>query len=155
MKERFFFRQGPGIYNFADGTMYFICEQAPQTVLETLERNSEKAIFRFEDDYMKLNTNKCHLQISRLKYQEMWEEIGEDRIWESSNVKLLLVTTDIKLNFDSHIIGICLKANQKLVYLVDWLSSSLLIKNEYILKHFLNLSLNIVLWYERSVVEIG
>ena len=36
------------------------------------------------------------------------------KIWESSDVKLLGVTFDNKLNFDSHIARICLKTSQKL-----------------------------------------
>lgn len=47
----------------------------------------------------------------------MWAEIGANKISESSNVKLLGVTIDDRLNFDSHIASICLKANQKLTTL--------------------------------------
>ena len=47
----------------------------------------------------------------------MWAEIGAKKISESSNVKLLGVTIDKRLNFDSHIASICLKANQKLTTL--------------------------------------
>ena len=44
----------------------------------------------------------------------MWAEIGANK---SSNVKLLGVTIDNRLNFDSHIASICLKANPKLTTL--------------------------------------
>ena len=38
--------------------------QKPAKLLEKLERNSESAIYWFEDNYMKLNTDKCHLLIT-------------------------------------------------------------------------------------------
>lgn len=44
----------------------------------------------------------------------MWAEIGANK---SSNVKLLGVTIDNRLNFDSHSASICLKANPKLTTL--------------------------------------
>ena len=40
----------------------------------------------------------------------MWAEMGEENIWESSGVKLVGVTIDNKINFDSHVGSICLKA---------------------------------------------
>ena len=39
----------------------------------------------------------------------MWAEIGEDKISERSNVKLLGVTIDNRINFSSHIASIYLK----------------------------------------------
>ena len=42
----------------------------------------------------------------------MWK--NEDKNWESGNVKLLDVAIESRLNFNSHIDSICLKANQKL-----------------------------------------
>lgn len=45
---------------------------------------------------------------------KMWTETGKETIYESSNGKLLGVTIDNKLNFDSPIASIYLKANQTL-----------------------------------------
>ena len=42
-------------------------------------------------------------------------KIGNDKIWESNEDKLLGVTIDNKLKFDSHIANICFKANEKLI----------------------------------------
>ena len=61
-----------------------------------------------------MNTNKCHLLVSETKYEHSWAKIGNDKIWESNEVKLLGVTIVSKLKFDSHVANICLKANQKL-----------------------------------------
>ena len=60
---------------------------------------------------MKLNTDKCHLLVSRTKYEHSWAKVGDDKIWESKEVKLLGVAVDNKLKFDSHIANISFKAN--------------------------------------------
>ena len=44
------------------------------------------------------------------------------KIWENNEDKLLGVTIDNKLKFDSHIANICFKANEKLI-LVSRLAS--------------------------------
>lgn len=58
-------------------------------------------VFWFENNDVKLNTDKCHLLISESVYVKMRAEIGKDKNWEISDVKLLRVTFDNKLNFDS------------------------------------------------------
>lgn len=40
---------------------------------------------------MKLNTDKCHLLTSGSKFKQMWVEIGEEKVWKNSYVKLLEV----------------------------------------------------------------
>ena len=49
------------------------------------------------------------------RYEHSWAKIGDDKIWEKTEVKLLGVTVNIKHKFDSHIANICFKANQKLI----------------------------------------
>ena len=44
-----------------------------------------------KENYMKLNTDKCHLIVSRAKYQRVLVKLGTEKIWESNNVKLLFV----------------------------------------------------------------
>lgn len=58
-------------------------------------------VFWFENNDVKLNTDKCRLLISESVYVKMRVEIGKDKNWEISDVKLLRVTFDNKLNFDS------------------------------------------------------
>ena len=63
-------------------------------------------------NYMKLNTDKCHLLISGNKNEYMWGK--KDIVWESNDVELLGVAKDNNLRFDKHVSNICLKANRKL-----------------------------------------
>ena len=86
-------------------------------LLQRLEHDSLLAIEWFESNYMKLNSDKCHLLISGFKYQSHWAMVGKDQIWESSYEKLLGVTLDKDLKFNLHISNICSKAGRKLTAL--------------------------------------
>ena len=52
------------------------------------------AISWFENNYMKLNTDKCRLIVPWYKHEQVWVNIGKDLIWENNDVKLLGVTVD-------------------------------------------------------------
>ena len=51
---------------------------------------------------------------SGYKFENLWVRIGNQKIWEESNVKLLGVNIDKQLKFDSHINDLCSKASKKL-----------------------------------------
>ena len=63
---------------------------------------------------MKLNQDKCHLIISGHKSEAIWAKIGQRKIWESKNQKLLGVIIDCQLNFDEYLISLSKKAGKKL-----------------------------------------
>ena len=48
-------------------------------------------------NYIKLNTDKCHLLISRNRNGPTWVNLY--KVWESNNVKLVGITIDKALNF--------------------------------------------------------
>ena len=114
LNDLFFFLKDVGIYNFADNTTIYIFDKSLENVLKSLEKNSMLSIRRFENNYMKLNTDKCCLIVSGYKHEQVWANIGKDLIWESNDVKLLGVTIDRDLKFDKHVLKLCSKANQKL-----------------------------------------
>ena len=66
---------------------------------------------------MKLNTDKCHIIISGNKYESLWVDTRNDRMWESNYVKLLGINIDRSLKFDFHMLKVCSKANRKLTIL--------------------------------------
>ena len=72
------------------------------------------AVRWFQNNYTKLNTDKCHLIVSGYKHKQVWENIGKDLIWESNGVKLpeIIIARDLKL--EKHVLKLCSKANQKL-----------------------------------------
>ena len=90
----FFMRKETDVCNFADDTTLHVCDENVEQVLIRLENDSAIAICCFERNYMKLNTDKCHLLVSGNKNEHMWVKVGNDKIWESNTVKLLGVTID-------------------------------------------------------------
>ena len=103
--------------NFADDTTLYSCDQELATVMRNLEHDSLLAIEWFESNYMKLNGDKCHLLTAGHKHEWMWANIGNNKIWESKNEKLLGIHIDNELSFKVHILGICKIANTKLTAL--------------------------------------
>ena len=114
LNDLFFALKNTDICNFADDTTPFVCGKNIENVLVSLEKNSISAIYWFHQNYMKLNTDKCHLLVSGHKNEHMWAKIGDDLIWESNDVKLLGITIDKNLKFDQHVSNICSKANKKI-----------------------------------------
>ena len=102
------------VCNYADDTTPFVCDESLENVVAKLEHDSEVAISWFESNYMKLNIDKCHLLMAGNKYEQMWVQLGEKKIWEHKTVKLLGVIIDSQLKFDSHVLNICGKAGRKL-----------------------------------------
>ena len=60
------------ICNFAENSTPFVCDETLENIIYEFERNSELAIVWFENNYMKLNTDKCYLFVSGAKYKHSW-----------------------------------------------------------------------------------
>ena len=114
MNDLFFALKDVEVCNFADDTTPFVCDLELNTALNKIEENSAIALTWFEINCMKLNNNKCQLLVSGHHYEDMFVNIGKDKIWESKSVKVLGITIDKELKFDKHIDKVCLKANKKL-----------------------------------------
>ena len=63
---------------------------------------------------MKPSTEKCEFLITCLRFEHLWLNLGETKVWEKYQVKLLGITIDNQLKFDGHITKICHKAKSKL-----------------------------------------
>ena len=113
LNDLFFLMNDIDIYNFADDTTAYVCDVNSEPVLEKSKENSELAVTWFEKNFMKLNTDKCHLIVSGTKYEHVWANLGNDKILESNNIKLLGIKRD-KLKFDGLISDVCLRAYGKL-----------------------------------------
>ena len=94
--------------------LLFACDSDLKHLMERLKHDTKLAIERFENNYMKLNEDKCHLLVAGHRYETLWANIGETRIWESKNEKLLGLTIDRNLNFEDHVFILCKKAGRKL-----------------------------------------
>ena len=93
--------------NFADDTTPYVYGSNLKSVLLRLEHHYELAITWFEMNYMKRNTNKCHLLISGNENEKMWAKLDRDLVCKNNNVKLFGITLDNKLKFDKNVSHIC------------------------------------------------
>ena len=90
VNDLFFFLKDVGICNFTDDTTTYISDKSLENVLKSLEKNSMLAILWFENNYMKLNTDKYNLIVSGYKHEQVWVNIWIDlgNFWESTDMKL-------------------------------------------------------------------
>ena len=109
-----FFELDDSVCNFADDTTSFVCDKSLEAVLHKLENNTDNAIQWFQNNQMKMNPDKCNLLIAGHKWEHAWATVGDTKIWENDRVKLLGVTIDNKLRFDTHLSEVCRKAENKL-----------------------------------------
>ena len=103
--------------NFADDTTLSAFGLNLEELLHNLENDTLSAIIWFENNYMKLNEDKCHFLISGNINEHLWVKVGDALIWESSEEKLLGITIDKKLNFNSHLKNLCKKVSAKVTAL--------------------------------------
>ena len=105
------------VYNMADDTTPYACNTDLVTLLQNLENDTMSAITWFKINYMQLNQKKCHFLISGHTPEHLWVKVGNNKVWESKQEKLLGVTIDKNLNFNEHLSIIFKKASAKVTAL--------------------------------------
>ena len=95
LNDLFFTLFSVNVCNFADDTTPFVCKLNLEVVLTQLEECSELVIAWFQNNYMKLNTEKCHLLLAGHKFELIWVRVDPDKRWEDHSVKLLGVSKDM------------------------------------------------------------
>ena len=119
INDLFFLFLCTSVCNMADDTTPYACDVDLPRLIRNLEGDTASAIFWFEANYMILNPDKCHALISGPKthVEHMYVEVGEQVIWESLEEKLLGVTIDKMLKFNTQLSDICKKAGAKVTAL--------------------------------------
>ena len=103
------------ICNYADDSTIYACDKNLENVVWRLENDSNTIIQWFANNFMKLNTDKCHLlMLGKGSNGTVTVNIGNSTIENSGEEKLLGVTIDDKLTFEVHITKLCKKAGNKL-----------------------------------------
>ena len=77
LMDLFFTLSSVNVCNFADDTTSFVCDLNLEVVLTQL------VIAWFQNNYMKLNTDKCHLFVAGHKFEHTWVRDGPDKIRKS------------------------------------------------------------------------
>ena len=107
--------QETDICNYADDTTIYACHKNIDNVIWSLENDSTVIIQWFTDNFMKLNTDKCHFMVlGKSSNQNVTVNVGSSVIGNTDEEKLLGVTIDKKLTFETHINKLCKKSGNKL-----------------------------------------
>ena len=106
-----------GVSNYANDATFYAFDLNLKSLIIRLEHDAALAVEWFESNYMKMNQDKCHLLYSGHKY-ETFVNVGETKIWESKQKKLLGILTDRDLKFNEYVLSQCKKAGKKLTALI-------------------------------------
>ncbi len=123
--------------NFADDTSLNAFDMNLENLISNLENDTLSVILWFENNFMKLNEDKCHFIIAANTNEHLWVKVGNELIWESAEEKLLGVTIDKNLNFNSHLSILCSKVNQKVSALARVVKLLTFEKKRILLKTFI------------------
>ena len=112
--DLFYLTEMTQVCNFADDIKIYLHDKDLNNLINRLEHNTALAFEWFENIFMKLNQDKCHLLVFGHKHETVWAKIGEMKIWEYNKQKLLGVVIDRNLNFAEYLFDLCKKAGRKL-----------------------------------------
>ena len=73
-----FFLLDCDVCNFTDDTTSFACNKNLTSVLSKLEQYSDIAINLIQNNYMKMNSDRCHLLVAGHTFEQIWAKIGTD-----------------------------------------------------------------------------
>ena len=114
INDLFFIIENTDICNYADDTGLHVCDYELSSMLPSLEHDTALAIEWFESNYMKLNTGKCHLLLSGHKFENIWINVGNTKVWERNSETILGIQIERNLKFDKHVMELCKRAGKKL-----------------------------------------
>ena len=100
------------IANYADDTAPYAYDVELDKVVESLEKNIDKLFHWFLDNFLKANSDKCHLLVNN--DQNVALKTNNETITNSSNKKLLGILFNNKFDLDEHVTLLCRKTSQKL-----------------------------------------
>ena len=108
-----FFSDEFQMMNFADDCSPYNFSLSINYVIHTLEKQTTLLIEWYKCNYLKPNPDKWHLILSEMEFTVV-ANVGNKRIFNINNEKVLGVYFDNKLNFEYHSGKLCKKASQKL-----------------------------------------
>ena len=103
------------ICNYADDTTIYTSDKNMRDITYRLEHDCSVALEWFSDNFMKSNADKCHLFVLGQRSDDpVTARIGNSKVVNSSEEKLLGVQIDNKLSCDNDVSKLCQKASNKL-----------------------------------------
>ena len=118
INDLFYLTDMTSVYNYADDTTFHAFDLDLKSLNTRLEHDAALAVEWFESNYMKLNQDKGNFLFSGNKYETLFVNVGETKIWENKKQKLLGILIDRDLKFDEYVLSQCKKAGKKLTALI-------------------------------------
>ena len=98
------------VCNYADDTTFHACDFDLKSLFARLEHDATLYIKWFESNYMLLNQDKYRFLFSEHKYEALFVNVGETKIWENKQQNILGVLLDRNLKFDEYALSQCKKS---------------------------------------------
>ena len=113
LNDIFYFMNEKNLTNYADDNTPYAIEKTIEAITSRLTDDGNILIEWFNNNYLKMNADKCHLLITN-QDKNVCININGENIEGKNSVKLLGIKIDNKLNFNEHVAGICKKNSLKL-----------------------------------------
>ena len=114
INDLFIFITNSSLSNYADDNTLYNYGYDVEKVNNTLSKDFETVKMWYFDNYMVLNADKCHFMCLGKNSTNVDFTFQDIYMKNTEEVKILGVTIDNKLSFNSHIKTLCMKASQKL-----------------------------------------
>ena len=72
INDLFFILEETDVCNYADDTGLYICNIDLVIIIRSIEHDTYLTIEWFENNYMKVNKEKCHFLVSGHKFEHLW-----------------------------------------------------------------------------------
>ena len=113
LNDIFYFVNENCLANYADDNTPYTIEKNIETIINNLQIDTNALLKWFNNNYFKMNADKCHLLITNHE-KDVTTTIDGETIIGSKSVKLLGIKIDNRLDFNEHVSNLCKKANLKL-----------------------------------------
>ena len=113
INDIFFIVNENNLTNYADDNTPYAIDSNINAIINKLVNDTSILIRWFNDNYFKMNADKCHLLVTKQE-DNVYATIDGHTIPTSKSVKLLGVQIDNNLDFNEHVSNICKKVSKKL-----------------------------------------
>ena len=105
INDLFYLTDMTDVYNYVDDTTLSACDLDLKSLITRLEHDAILAIEWFESNYIMLNQDKGHFRFSGHKYETLFVNVGETKIWEIKQQNIFGILIDRDLNFHEYVLS--------------------------------------------------
>ena len=158
LSDLFLFVEEADIMSYADDNTPYLCSENVDITIEKLEEGGKVLFEWFSNNFLKANTDKCYLILSTAEPFSI--NIDNEVIKNSRNKKLLGISLNNRLGFDTLVTIICNQVSRKLHALAKILQFMNIHKWRMIMKAFTASEFGLdwngwigIHWYGCSIIE--